>query len=189
MEIRWEGVTSDEQGKMEVALASLNKVLQFSLTVGDNRILPWFGSSALKGGPNYKAFDARRNKMAKYVKDQCTLLTFVKKIAGLTVDCAEVESGDIAQVIRSSFGNTFDEGAFVPSGLRVFLLPSFALVPPRRHFHTLTHELTHRVLLTTDWWYGEANCQQKAKVNDPKCLDTAANWGWFYADVKDPGPA
>lgn len=188
MEIRYEGITSSEKAKLQAALARLDRVLQASLSVGNNRIVPWFGNDAASGA-GFKAFDDRRKKLADYVKNKCRLLTFVKKIVGEWVDCAEVEQGDLAQVIRSSFKDGgFKKDAFVPSGVRIFVLPSFNNTGPRRNFHTLTHELTHRVLLTTDWWYGEENCKNKASQGDPKCIDTAACWGWFYADVNDEVP-
>ncbi|WP_020483713.1 M35 family metallo-endopeptidase [Methylomonas sp. MK1] len=188
--LNFEGLSEKEIAAIKVFVPKeLNAVVTAANSVGEALIQRWFGSEATPGHSRYAEFDLKRKTMSTYLNNKCTRLTYVKKQVGQYVDSCEVENGDLAQVISSAFedhpaGSVPD---FVPSGLRVFILGDTLVeqVTPRRRFHTMAHEVTHRVISTSDHWYGEQNCLDKASKNSPKCLSCAANWGWFYADVRD----
>jgi len=188
--IFFEGLSDDEKATIRsIVPRQLNEVIAAALSVGDGVISRWFGSSALPGGQRYNEFDLKRKTMNTYLTTKCTRLTYVKKRVGQYVDNCQVERGDLGQVIRSAFDDQ-DAGAvpaFVPSGIRVYVLGDTLLtgVPPRRRFHTMAHEITHRVIQTVDHWYGEQNCLDKAVANSARCLRCAANWGWFYTEVME----
>ena len=180
--IRYEGgISSNEKQAIEDWVpATLNKTMRESMSVGDGLISRWFGNAAIGS----KAFNDKREKMKDYVLNRCQVMTFVKKLYGKKVDAAEVEEGDFAQVIRSCFGN--DPTGFVPSGVRIYVLGT-GMIDQDSHerFNTITHELTHRVIGTTDWVYGKKSSLKLAQKNSAKALDCAENWGYFYQELME----
>ncbi len=196
--LRFEGTSAQQQAAIEASAAKMVAVAAFATTVGDARISRWFGDAALSGGARYADFDARRNKMSEYLGQQCTSLTFVNKVIGDVIDKAKCEHGDIAQVIGGAFKTKSVAGqraqltepdGFVPSGLRIFVHPGFmtrssgAARPFDNQFNTLMHEISHRVIATTDHWYGEGSSLDAAQRNNALVVDCAENWGFFYADL------
>ena len=192
--VNFEGLSETEQATIKsIVPKQLNDVVTAGLTIGDRVIGRWFGSQAVSGGPRYAEFDLKRKTMATFLATRCTRLTYVKKRVGQYVDGCEVEDGDLGQVQNSVFDNP-NAGAvpeFVPSGIRVYVLGNTLLtgVTPRRRFHTMAHEITHRVIQTVDHWYGEQKCLDKAIQNDVRAVRCAANWGWFYTEVMESLPA
>lgn len=182
------GVMSNEQSALDDILPKkLNKVVKSAESVGNALIQRWFGSYALPEGRSHGAFDLRRKKMTKYLNEQCQHITFVKKTYGRKVDSAEVEVGDFAQVISSCFphdGNGIPE--FAPSGLRVYILGTgFIEQDESERFNTVAHEISHRVLGTTDYWYGKRRSLRRAASNHADVIDCAENWGYFYQEVME----
>ena len=182
--IRFEGgVSSDEQAAIaEWVPKTLDTVIGQGVGVGDHLLTRWFGASATGAGTNASDCLAKRQKMSDYVLRQCQVITFVKKLYGKKVDKAEVVEGDLAQVMRSCFGN--DPDGFVPSGVRIYVLGN-GLIEQDAHerFNTITHELSHRVIDTTDWVYGKQESLDLATTKPAKAADCAENWGYFYQEL------
>jgi len=188
--LRYEGgIFSREREAIEACVpARLNKVVKAGKNVGNALISRWFGSRACPGGTRYDEFDTKRKAMSAYLNNQCQVLTFVKKVYGQIVDSAEVEKGDYAQVMSKCFPKESAGGipGFVPSGLRLYLLGTgFINLDEGERFNTLAHEISHRVLDTTDYWYGKAKSLAKAASNSSRCLRCAENWGYFYQEVDE----
>lgn len=196
--LRFEGTSAQQQAAIEASAAKMVAVAAFATTLGDARITHWFGDAALSGGANFADCDARRKKMSGYLGKQCSSLTFVNKVIGDIVDNAPCEHGDIAQVINGAFktktvlgqrSRLTEADGFVPSGLRIFMHPGFmtrssgAARPFDNQFNTLMHEISHRVIATTDHWYGEGSALDAAQHNNALAVDCAENWGYFYADL------
>lgn len=190
-QIRYEGgVSSGEQQAIEAWVPKkVNEVLKAALTVGDALTIRWFGADAARGGTKFADFDAKRKKMDEYVNRKCTVISFVKKPYGAKVDSAVVEMGDFAQVMRNCFKG--DPSGFVPSGVRLYLLGSGLInQSENERFNTITHELSHRVIGTTDWIdgksiYGKNSAVNLAKKPDSKALECAENWGYFYMELME----
>ena len=186
--LRYEGgVFSREQAAITAIVpARLNRVVRAADNVGNALIRRWFGSKACPGGSRHAEFDAKRKAMSAYLNNQCQVLTFVKKIYGVKVDNAVVEKGDYAQVMSACWPKASRTGVprFVPSGLRIYLLGTgFINLDEDERFNTIAHEITHRVLDTTDYWYGKNKSLAKAVLNSSRCLDCAENWGYFYQEL------
>ncbi|HXT79206.1 MAG TPA: M35 family metallo-endopeptidase [Acetobacteraceae bacterium] len=193
--IRYEGgVNSAEQQAIEQWVPKmLDTVVKAALSVGDGVITRWFGDDARPSGAAYGDFDGKRKKMSDYVLNRCQVITFVKKVYGKKVDGAEVEQGDFAQVIRSCFGA--DPSGFTPSGVRIYVLGS-GLINQDAHerFNTITHELSHRVIGTTDapggkMVYGKRKALSLATKSSAEAVICAENWGYFYQEVLERMPA
>jgi hypothetical protein len=183
-QIRFEGgVGAAEQAAITAVVPErLNKVIKDAVSVGDQLIDRWFGSAA-RTGTTAKAFDEKRRKMDDYLNRRCSVLTFVKKPYDATVDEAKVVQGDFAQVIRSCFRD--DPGGFVPSGLRIYVLGTGMIdQKPDEMFNTIAHEVTHRVMGTTDFVYGINPALRLARTQPEKAVNCAENWGYFYMELK-----
>jgi hypothetical protein len=153
--------------------------------VGSKLLARWFGSAGTTPKLRFKLVGLDR-----YLNMRCTRLTFVVKALGAKVDCAEVEAGDYAQVMR----NIRDDSGqhFVAGGIRVFVLPAFAGQSSSEQFNTLTHEISHRVLDTTDWpvvngtrrqTYGRAAALALAATDGQAATTCAENWGYFFMEM------
>jgi hypothetical protein len=193
--IRYEGgITAGEQQAIEEWVPKmLDTVVRAALSVGDGVITRWFGATAGPGGGTYADFDGKRKKMSDYVLNRCQVISFVKKTYGKKVDTAEVVQGDLAQVMRSCFGT--DPDSFTPSGVRIYVLGS-GLINQDSHerFNTITHELSHRVIGTTDAplgssVYGKQNALTLATSSSAGAVKCAENWGYFYQEVLERLPA
>ena len=192
--IRYEGgVFSAERGAIEAWVpARLNAVVRAGLSVGNALIRRWFGVRAVPGGAVYDDFDAKRRKMNDYLNSQCQVLSFVKKPYGKRVDGAVVEQGDLAQVMRSCFRT--DPSGFVPSGIRIYLLGRGLIQQSENErFNTIAHEISHRVIGTTDAprgtaVYGRNNALALANLYSADAVRCAENWGYFYQEVMERQP-
>jgi hypothetical protein len=131
-----------------------------------------------------------------YLNQQCSLLTFVKpkerydpsvRRERAVVDGLEMKSTTAGQVI----GTAFDSGYygvlpdFVPSGLRIFLGPTyFRYVHPMGKMCTIFHEITHKVLGTDDRiGYDHGQCQLYATIDPKKAMTNATNWELVFFDT------
>ncbi len=189
--VRFEGASEAEKNAINRWVPDrLNEVVRIALGIGDSLISRWFGNAAIRGA-NRAEFHAKRTKMHDYLLNQCQVLSFVKKPVGAKVDEALVEEGDFAQVIRSCFKG--DPSGFVPSGIRVYLLGGGVIGQGKEErFNTVAHELSHRIIGTTDrpdpagrTVYGKKNALRLAKISTPFALNCAENWGYFYQEVME----
>lgn len=177
--IRYEGGIGDAEKAAitEWVPTQLGKVVAQGVGVGDHLLTRWFGTSG-----STKASTEKRVKMNDYINRQCQVITFVKKLKGAKVDSALVEDGDLAQVIRSCFST--DPSGFVPSGIRIYLLTGgFVNQDRNERFNTITHEISHRVLGTVDYVYGDKKALRLARNEPEKALNCAENWGYFYQEL------
>ncbi len=184
--IGFEGASDTIKAAITEYCPILNKLAKDAAGGGGGKALEtWFGVEGKTPQmlTKLKAFDS-------FLNTQCMRLTFVVKPLGATVDCAEVVQGDLAQVIRNLPGD--DGKHFLPSGIRVFVLPGFAGQSRPEAFNTLAHEVSHRVLNTTDnplvngvpkQTYGKRAAQSLAASNGAAAMTCAENWGYFFMDM------
>jgi hypothetical protein len=141
----------------------------------------WFGNAATSADVlgKLKRYD-------NYLNKRCVRLTFAWKTVGQVVDCADVENGDIAQVQRGVREPTGEK--FITSGLRIYLLPVFSQRDRTERVNTLAHEVSHKILDTTDRpsgvnVYGRNLARALAVSNGAAAAKCAENWGIFYEDL------
>ena len=151
----------------------MNGVVALAATMGRGAKLrnTWFKSEANSAG-----MKTRLKAMDDYLTKRCTLLTFVVKGVNHRVDEADVEQDDFAQVINTNY---------ISSGTRIFILPSFPTQAFDEQVNTVCHELSHRILQTTDWPSGN-QCYGRAEamaLSGPDAIICAENWGYFYMDL------
>jgi len=153
--------------------------------VGSKLLTRWFGSAGTTPKTRFKLV-----ALDRYLNMRCVRLTFAVKAMGATVDCAEVVRGDLAQVMRNIREDSGEH--FLASGIRVFLLPGFAGQDRSEQFNTLTHEISHRVLDTTDnpvvngtrrQTYGRAAALALAATDGGAATTCAENWGYFFMEM------
>jgi hypothetical protein len=184
--IGFEDATDDIKAAITEYCPILNKLAKDAANGGGGKALEtWFGSEGKTPQMRAKLIEFDR-----FLNEQCMRLTFVVKPLGATVDCAEVVSGDMAQVIRNLPGD--DGKHFLPSGIRVFILPRFAAKDRSERFNTIAHEVSHRVLGTTDCpvmngtptqTYGRRAALSLAASNGAAAMTCAENWGYFFMDL------
>jgi hypothetical protein len=184
--VAFEGVSDPSQAAINAICPRMNEIVHKAAKgMAASLRTKWFGA-----GGNKPSFFKKLTAIDNYLNVRCVRLTFVHKATGQKVDCATVENHDFAQVIRLP-----DEPAggdrFVPSGARVFILPSFAGQSASEKFNTVCHELSHRILDTTDWpggvcCYGRADAFALALgPNSALAVTCAENWGYFYMEVME----
>lgn len=170
-EIKFEGASSLVQAAVNESVPIMNTVVDYAASgkFGSAIRIRWFMADSVELFRRLKA-------MKSYLHDRCTRLTFVVKALNHRVDQAVVMKGDFAQVIGSNF---------VSSGTRIFILPSFPNQTPDEKLNTICHELSHRVLDTTDY----PNGVSVYGSTDARALDAnsaiicAENWGYFYMEM------
>jgi len=149
---------TDNVTKYANLVAELSKVARETKPVA--LLKPWFGSLDNKALERVVLID-------KYLNEKCTQITFVKKEGGATVDDAKVMLNDYGQVIPQVEEHKDPKDlSHVQSGLRIFILPYFWAVPKEKaHYervNTVYHEISHKVLGTTDSCYGAEACKALA---------------------------
>lgn len=192
--VRFEGSISqaEKDAIMRWVPGKVNEVISKGVTVGDALLARWFGNDAIPAGTGGKSCKEKREKLSDYMNNRCQVISFVKKIVGQTVDSAKVETHDLAQVMRSCFGHGKDD--FVPSGVRVYVLGQGLINQTvNEQFNTIVHELSHRVVGTTDFIggrsiYGRSAALQLARENSAGAVDCAENWGYFYQELMENLP-
>jgi hypothetical protein len=184
--IGFEGASDSIKTAITEFCPILNRLSKAAADGAGGRALErWFGIQGK--GPQMLS---KLKEFDRFLNYQCTRLTFVVKPLGATVDCAEVVNGDLAQVIRNLPG---DGGRhFLPSGIRIFILPAFAGQSREEAFNTLAHEVSHRVLDTTDYpvvngvrkqTYGKQAALALAAADGAAAMTCAENWGYFFMDM------
>jgi hypothetical protein len=185
--IGFEGVGGASQSAINAICPQMNAVVkQAADRAGGELRTRWFGSHNANNPSLFKKLLA----MDRYLNQRCVRLTFVAKAVGQKVDCATVEDDDFAQMMRLPTDPVTGE-RFVPSGARVYLLPSFADQSASEKFNTVCHELSHRVLATTDFpggeeIYGRDDALGLAgRPGDDLAVTCAENWGYFYMELME----
>lgn len=140
----------------------------------------------------------------KYLNQRCSRLTFKRLHVGMRCDSDVNDPDDLVsknlagQVIPTVMLKGQDrpdfrkEGGYfsVPTGMRIFLGPLYFKVKNGYdailttaaiyRFMTLAHELSHKVLKTTDQVYELDACLGIA--NTPKAVMCADSWGYFITE-------
>lgn len=184
--IGFEGVSDASKQAIAAICPQMNTVVAKAADGAGGKLrTKWFGLVGSK-----PAMFKKLLAMDQYLNTRCVRLTFVQKALGQKVDCATVEAGDFAQVIRVPTDPGTGE-RFVPSGARVFILPNFSGQSASEKFNTVCHELSHRVLATTDFpggvcCYGRNDAL--ALAAGPKsnlAVTCAENWGYFFMELME----
>lgn len=140
----------------------------------------WFGVG------NHVGARKQLNAMNEYLTKKCTRLTFVGKPINHYVDGVTVDPGDYGQVIgniRTTTANFQKSVAHVSSGLRIFIYSEYFKAGRYERMNTIYHELTHKILGTSDYKYGHGSCQKFAIKYPGTVLKNADNYGYFMADL------
>jgi len=171
--VRFENSTANIQAAVNQVVPVMNTVVSYAAKAqfGSQLRAKWF-----KGASNSQDLIKKLKSMDTYLNKICTVLTFVVKAVDHRVDGAQVESGDFAQVMNAPI---------VSSGTRIYILPSFAGQDPKEKVNTVCHELSHRVLGTTDRpagspVYGHDNA---LNLRGDLSVNCAENFGYFYMDL------
>jgi len=181
----------------------LNRVALHALGIGESLIGFCFGKDALPGQKYYDDFDTKRKKINEYLNQKCDLLTFKGRnlnnvpqgaYAFMRFCCWQDNIGG-ATAFRSAggAGTTLKaQSDFLPSGTRVHLFAAnFAPLKVDSKFNTIAHEITHRVITTTDTpdgtnvVYGWPAARALRDKSSEAALRCAENWGYFYENVRD----
>lgn len=196
--VEYENLKPDEEATVKKFVPdALNKVVRFALGLGDGLIEHCFGAAAMPGGQFHNDFDTKRKKMNEYLNEKCNVITFKGRnldnvpkdaFAFMRQCCWQAESG--GTIFRGAMTlNT--QSDFLPSGTRVHLFPAnFMALKADGQFNTIAHELTHRVIATTDKpegnnVYGWAAAKALRDKSSELALKCAENWGYFYENVRD----
>jgi hypothetical protein len=158
----------------------------------------WFPKTA------YPEVASSIKNLDSYLNVKCQRITYRKLVAGKKCDNGEVQGNLAGQVIPNIVMPGFDRADFrkeggnvhVQSGLRVFFGPLYWTVKDKYdkmlktveiyRFMTHFHELTHKILKTTDQVYELDNC--KKIKNTEKAVMCADSWAYFLVDyAKEKG--
>jgi hypothetical protein len=148
----------------------------------------WFGTW-------YPNAQSRLKLLNSYLSTRCRVLTFVRKISGAKCDNAMVEISDYGQVIPNVVVNSHGVASRqnlnsanaildVPTGLRIFISPTFAKTTDLgERQNCVFHEITHKVIDTHDFEYGPSSCLDIAKANNKQVIANADNYGYWLAEA------
>lgn len=197
--IRGEGMTP---GDMREIIRNLQVQLPLIHQLASNPKLgprrDWFAANSL--GEVQTALE----NLDKYLNHRCTRITFKRLHVGMRCDSDVNDPSDV--VTRSLAGQVVptvmlageDRPDFrkkdgylkVPSGIKVFLGPLYWSVrnnydailktPAIYRWMTLAHELTHKVIKTTDKCYELSNC--KNIKDSPDAVMCADSWAYFLTE-------
>jgi hypothetical protein len=192
-------------GEMEEIIENLRILcpLIHELAVDPNRgpRRDWFAQQSLD------EVAASLDNLDKYLNTRCTVLTFKRLHVGMRCDSDVNDPNDVVtkhlagQVIPTVMLKGEDRpdyrkpGAYlkVPSGLKIFIGPLYFSVksnydailktPALYRYMTLAHELTHKILKTSDKVYELRNC---IRIKDtPDAVACADSWGYFLTAARD----
>jgi hypothetical protein len=171
--VRFENAGKLEQATASETIATVSAVISYAAksTFGRRQRGQWFKDQA-----NSQGLLDKLKAMDRYVNKQCTVLSFVVKTVGVQVDSAPVEATDMAQVMRAPL---------LSSGTRIYILPNFCAQTHQERVNTVCHELSHRVIQTTDRpngvaVYGRGPALALAGVHAVNCAEV---FGYFYMDL------
>lgn len=152
----------------------------------------WFASESLS------EVQSAIINLDQYLNHRCSRLTFKVLAVGNRCDNDEVEESLAGQVLPTVMLKGQDRPDFrrengylqVPSGLRIFLGPLYFSVRTNYdemlstvaiyRFMTLFHEMSHKIIKTTDQVYELPKC--RAIKDTPKAVMCADSWGYFLTD-------
>jgi hypothetical protein len=188
--LAFEGLSQAEQTDLTAIVArvaALSKAAADGL-IGDR--VTWFGtlhSSAI--------VSEGLKTMSKYLNEKCVRLTFVRKHVGQIVDQVAAESSDYGQVlpnIDQTVANFVRSAPHVSSGLRIYAMDeisdAIANNDRKEKLNYVYHEISHKVLNTVDYEYGESSCKKLA-IDWPKfAVRNADNWGYYLAELDSVVP-
>ena len=152
----------------------------------------WFAQQSLQ-----EVKDSLDN-LDKYLNTRCERITFKRLHVGMRCDRSVVTRGLAGQVLPTVMLEGEDRPDYrkpnayfkVPSGLNIFIGPLYFSVrnnydailktPAIYRFMTLAHELTHKILKTSDKVYELPNCKGiKDSADGVMCADS---WGYFLTE-------
>jgi hypothetical protein len=203
--VRSEGLAPGEMREIIVNLIKLCPLihqLASNSKLGPRR--DWFAQASLP------EVDTALQNLDKYLNTRCTRLTFKRVHVGMRCDSNVTDPNDLVtsglagQVIPTVMLKGEDRPDYrkpdaylkVPSGLKIFIGPLYFSVrdkydailntPAIYRFMTLAHELTHKIIKTSDKVYELPNC--RAIKDSPDGVMCADSWGYFltaYANTPD----
>jgi hypothetical protein len=152
-------------------------------SIGDR--VKWFGTLATNA-----VLSEGLKTMSTYINEKCVRLTFVRKHSGQIIDEVPAEDSDYGQVIpnvSTTIANFVRSAPHVSSGLRIYamneIVDAIANNDRKEKLNYIYHEISHKVLGTVDFKYGEGSCKKLAKDKPKSALRNADNWGYYIAEL------
>ena len=190
VDLRFEGITPGQMDEIKGYVGEIFSALfpgDLGLLGGDDHGRRWFGSY-------WTQAKVRADIMRKYLETRCNSLTFVRKMNGAKCDNCLVENVDYGQVLPNVVVNSQGKtgvqdftqvGAelHVPRGLRIYLSPMyFSDKSTLERRNTVFHEMSHKIINTSDDEYGWDDCLDLAKANSAAALTCADNYGYWLSE-------
>lgn len=170
MIVGFENITKNYQADLKEMLqrvVALNHTVAMAPGAYAALLSKWFGGNSGVAVTKIKAVDT-------YFTKKCSRITFVSYPEDHFVDGVEVEANDYGQVIPNV-------GTHVSSGLRVFVYGLYFRSKRYERINTVYHELTHKIIDTSDYRYGHNKCL--AYSGSANAVKNADNYGYFMADL------
>jgi hypothetical protein len=166
----------------------LNKVAEVSLTARPGIAQYWFGDHLLPGSNLHLEFDRKRRQMNEFLNSYDPVSKTIT-FAGRNVPQGQGAPAMAAGFMRQSCFPSHGDQRFVPRGIRMHIFEQFFMTATSEdRFNIIAHELTHRILATTDKprgpntppVYGFDAARTLAQQDTSMALTCAENWGYFY---------
>ena len=181
----FEGLTQDEEDALKATTARVAALAAAAAksSIGDR--VKWFGSLA-----NNAIVSEGLKTMSTYINEKCTRLTYVRKHTGQIIDQVKADPDDYGQVIpniSTTVANFVRSAPHVTAGLRIFamneIINAITNDDEQEKINYVYHEISHKVLDTVDYKYGEDDCKALAKKTPTQAVRNADNWGYYIAEL------
>ena len=185
-QVAGEGLTDAEVNELKKVCAKVCGRAHAAATTsaGDKR--KWFGSKA-----NSPEVTEGLKTMDKYLNVQCTRITFARKNTGQIVDQVAANASDYGQVlpnVMQTVANFRKSAKHTSSGLRIFamneIIEAIKNNDELEKVNYVYHEVSHKVLDTVDFKYGEDDCKRLANRHPALAVRNADNWGYYIGEMR-----
>lgn len=181
----FEGLTAVEEDDLKAMTRRVAELAKASAAGSIGNRAKWFGALA-----NSALVTEALKTMDKYINQQCVRLTFVRKHVGQIIDAVPAEAEDYGQVIPNIMTTTanFKQTApHVSKGLRIFamneIIDAIKDNDRKEKINYIYHEISHKVLDTVDFRYGEEDCIRLAQRHPKSAVRNADNFGYYIAEL------
>jgi len=178
--VKGEGLSDAQLTELTNICARVCALAHRAATTNVGNKAKWFGTEA-----NSEAVTKGLTIMDEYLNKKCVRITFVRKNTGQIIDQVAAEGSDYGQVIPNVMQTTanFQKSAkHTSSGLRIFAMNEIINAinnnDQLEKLNYVYHEVTHKVLDTVDYRYGQGPCKTLAANHPTYAVRNADNWGY-----------
>ncbi|HEX5438655.1 MAG TPA: M35 family metallo-endopeptidase [Gemmatimonadaceae bacterium] len=182
--VRGEGLTATQLGELTSVCTRVAALAKAAHDGAGNRA-KWFGTLA----DSPFVMEGLRI-MDEYLNTKCVGITFVRKMTGQIVDQVSAEASDYGQVLPNVFTTTVnfrETPRHVSSGLRIYAMNEIIAAIDNddqlEQANYVYHEVSHKVLDTVDFRYGQSSCQRLARRHPRSAVRNADNWGYLIGEM------